>query len=321
MVAIDIGGSWIKGALVGADAKPMAGERVATPDAGESELVEAVEALALGLMEQAQSRDTPAVAVGVSTAGVIDESSGTARHSANLRWRNTALGRHLEERTELPVTLLQDARAAGQAEAVLGAGRGAGSFLMVILGTGVGGAVIIDGQPLMGSHSLAGEIGHLQLDPDGPRCGCGGRGCLEMVASGKALSRRYAAATDRLLPAEAVLALVAEGDPIATGLWSDAISGLSVALAAAVAVLDIELVVLGGGVAAAGPLLLDPLTKELARRVVLAPPPRLTVAALGNDAGILGAAAAALRSVGHDRLVRSWQSQPPWVDEPAVSTA
>jgi glucokinase len=308
VVAIDIGGSWIKGALVGADSRPTAGERVATPDASEAELVEAVAALTLGLADLAQRRGTPAVAVGISTAGVIDETSGTARRSANLRWRNTALARHLEERTGRPVTLLQDARAAAQAEAVLGAGRDADNFLMVILGTGVGGAVVSDGRPLLGSHGLAGEIGHLQLDPEGPLCGCGGRGCLEMVASGTALSRRYNDATGRLLPAEAVLELVIEGDPVATGLWSDAVSALAVALAAAVAVLDIELVIFGGGMAAAGQLLLDPLASELAARVVLAPPPRLTVAALGNDAGLLGAAAAALRSVGHDGLVRSWQS-------------
>jgi glucokinase len=319
VVAIDLGGSWIKGALVGADARPMVGERVATPDASEAELVEAVVALTLGLAEQAQRRGTPAVAVGVSVAGVIDESSGTARLGANLRWRNTALGRHLEERTGLPVTLLHDARAAALAEAVLGAGRDADNFFLVILGTGVGGAVVSDGRPLLGSHGLAGEIGHLHIDPAGAPCGCGGRGCLELVASGTALSHRYAAATGKLLPAEAVLELVIEGDPIATGLWSDAVSALAVALAAAVAVLDIELVIFGGGIAAAGQLLLDPLAKELATRVILAPPPRLTVAALGNDAGLLGAAAAALRSVGHDRLVRSWQSLPPPVAEPAAN--
>jgi glucokinase len=321
VVAIDVGGSWIKGALVGADARPMAAERLATPNASEAELVDAVVALALGLVEQAQRRGTPAVAVGVSTAGVIDESSGTARLGANLRWRDTALGRHLEERTGLPTTLLHDARAAALAEAVLGAGRDAHNFLMVILGTGVGGAVVSDGRPLLGSHGLAGEIGHLQLDPAGPVCGCGGRGCLEMVASGTALSRRYAAATGRLLPAEAVLDLVIEGDPIANSLWSEAVSALAVALAAAVAVLDIDLVIFGGGMAAAGHLLLDPLAKTLAARVVLAPPPRLIVAALGNDAGLLGAAAAALRSAGHDRLVRSWQSRPPLVPEPAAHSA
>ncbi|MGA8360331.1 MAG: ROK family protein [Candidatus Dormiibacterota bacterium] len=321
VVAIDIGGSWIKGALVGADARPMAGERVATPDASEAELVEAVAALVLGLAEKAQRRGTPAVAVGVSTAGIIDESSGTARRGANLRWRNTELGRHLEERTGLTATLLQDARAAAQAEAVLGAGRDADNFLMVVLGTGVGGAVVSDGRPLLGSHGLAGEIGHLQLDADGPLCGCGGRGCLEMVASGAALSRRYAAATGRRLPAEAVLDLVVDGDPVATALWSGAVSALAAALAAAVAVLDIELVIFGGGMAAAGQLLLDPLAQELAARVSLAPPPRLTVAALGNDAGLIGAAAAALRSAGHDRLIRSWQSQPPSVAEAASSSA
>jgi glucokinase len=321
VVAIDIGGSSIKGALVGADARPVAGKRIPTPDASESELVDAVVGLALGLVEQAQRRGTPAAAVGVATAGIIDESSGTARRGANVRWRNTALGRHIEERSGLPTTLLHDARAAALAEAVLGAGRDADNFLMVILGTGVGGAVVSDGRPLMGSHGLAGEIGHLQLDPAGPPCGCGGRGCLELVASGTALSRRYAIATGRLLPAEAVLDLMTEGDPIATALWSDAVSALAVALAAAVAVLDIDLVILGGGMAAAGQLLLDPLAAELAARVVLAPAPQLTVATLGNDAGLLGAAAAALRSVGYDQLVRSWQSRPPSVDEPAASTA
>jgi glucokinase len=181
--------------------------------------------------------------------------------------------------------------------------------------------VVSDGRPLLGSHGLAGEIGHLQLDPEGPLCGCGGHGCLELVASGTALSRRYAAATGRLLAAEAVLGLVIEGDPVATGLWSEAVSALAVAVAAAIAVLDIDLVIFGGGMAAAGPLLLDPLAEELAARVVLAPPPLLTVAALGNNAGLLGAAAAALRFAGHDRLVRSWQSRPPSVTEPAAHTA
>ena len=321
VVAMDVGGSWIKGALVGADARPIHVERVATPDASESELVEAVATLASKLAEEAKRRATPAVAVGVSTAGVIDETSGTARLGANLRWRDTALGRHLEERTGLPTTLLHDARAAALAEAVLGAGRDADNFLMVIVGTGVGGAVVSDGRPLVGSHGLAGEIGHLQLDPNGPACGCGGRGCLEMVASGAALSRRYAAATGTLLSAEAVLDLVIKGDLIAAGLWSDAVSGLAVALAAAVAVLDIDLVIFGGGMAAAGEALLDPLAKALAARVVLAPPPRLTVAALGNDAGLLGAAAAALRSVGHDRVVRSWRSKPLTVAEAVANTA
>lgn len=321
VVAIDIGGSWIKGALVGADAKPMAAERVATPDASEDDLVEAVATLAVRLSEHARRRGTPAVAVGVSTAGVIDEGSGTARLGANLRWSNTALGRHLEERTGLPTTLLHDARAAALAEALLGAGRDAENFMLVILGTGVGGAVVSDGRPLMGSHGLAGEIGHLQLDPSGALCGCGGRGCLELVASGTALSRRYAAATGALLPAEAVLDLVIDGDPIATGLWSDAVSALAVAVAAAVAVLDIDLVIFSGGMSAAGDLLLDPLAKELATRVVLGPPPRLTIADLGNDAGLLGAAAAALRSAGHEGLIRSWQSIPQSVAEPVEHTA
>ena len=213
VVAIDIGGSWIKGALVGADARPMAGERVATPDASEAELVDAVAALTLRLAR-------------AGTASRDARRCGGRRHCWRHRRelgdrspeRQPALAQHRAGASPrgadgLRATLLQDARAAAQAEAVLGAGRDADNFLMVILGTGVGGAVVSDGRPLLGSHGLAGEIGHLQLDPDGPVCGCGGRGCLEMVASGTALSRRYTEATGRLLPAEAVLELVIEGDP------------------------------------------------------------------------------------------------------------
>jgi hypothetical protein len=181
-------------------------------------------------------------------------------------------------------------------------------FLCVILGTGVGSAVVMDGRPLRGSHGLAGEIGHLQVDGHRLLCGCGGRGCTETVAAAAALSRRYAAATGRRIPAEEVLDQMLGGDPVATGLWADAVSALATALAAAAAVVDCGLVIFGGGMAAAGSLLLDPVCEALAQRLSLGPPSELVVATLGSAAGTLGAAAGALTAVGRDDDVGSWRS-------------
>ncbi len=310
VIALDVGGSSIKGALVTATARLALVRRVPTPAADEPALVEAVLAAAGALAEWAAAEGTPAAAIGVAAAGVIDESAGIARHGANLRWRDTAVAGRLEQGLGLPTALLQDARAAARGEAILGAGRGAGSFLSLILGTGVGSAVVVEGRPIQGAHGLAGEIGHLQVDPHGLRCGCGGRGCVETVASAAALARRYVAATGHALRAEAVLQRAARGDRVARSLWSDAISALATALAAAVAVVDCDLVVVGGGMAAAGPPLFDQLRSELVARISLAPPPELVPASLGNAAGVFGAAAAALERLDRGDVIRSWRALP-----------
>jgi glucokinase len=310
VIAVDVGGSSIKGALVGADAAVLATDTVPTPQQSEATLVDAVVAVARRLADRSRGLGIPAAALGVAAAGVNDESRGVARSGANLLWRDTALARRLEERIALPTTLIQDARAAAHAEAIFGAGRGVDSFLCVILGTGVGSAVVVNGRPLRGAHGLAGEIGHLQVDGHRLLCGCGGRGCAETVASAAALSRRYAAATGRRIPAEEVLDQMLAGDPVAAGLWSDAVSALATAVAAAVAVVDCGLVIFGGGMAAAGSRLLDPVREALAQRLSLGPPPELVVATLGSAAGTLGAAAGALTAVGRDDVVGSWRSSP-----------
>jgi glucokinase len=310
VIAVDVGGSSIKGALVGADAVVLTTDAVDTPQQSEAALVEAVVAVARRLADRALGLGVPAAALGVAAAGVIDESTGIARHGANLLWRDTALARRLEERIALPTALIQDARAAAHAEAIFGAGRNSDSFLAVILGTGVGSAVVMDGRPLRGAHGLAGEIGHLQVDTHRLICGCGGRGCIETVASASALSRRFAAATGQRIPAEAVVDQMLAGNPIATRLWADAVAALATAVAAAVAVVDCGLVIFGGGMTAAGERLLAPLRKALAQRLSLGPAPELVVAALGSAAGVLGAAAGALAVLGRDDVVDSWRSSP-----------
>ena len=310
VIAIDVGGSSIKAALVTSDSAMPATRRAVTPQADETALVNAVVAVARELAHVAERGGTPALAIGVAAAGIIDEVGGVARQGANLRWRDTALSERIEAGTGIPTTLMQDARAAAQGESIFGAGRGADSFVSVILGTGVGSAVVVDGRPLRGAHGLAGEIGHLRVDPNGLPCGCGGRGCVETVASAAALSRRFESATGERLPAEEVLRRAAGGDPLAGRLWSEAVLALADALAAVVAVVDCGLVVVGGGMAAAGPQLLDQLRPELARRLTLSPPPALALAVLGNSAGVLGAAAGALGLLGRDDVIRAWRELP-----------
>ncbi|HEY6378515.1 MAG TPA: ROK family protein, partial [Candidatus Dormibacteraeota bacterium] len=216
-----------------------------------------------------------------------------------LAWRDTPVARLVEQQTGIPATLLNDARAAARAEGLLGAARGAHDFIMVTLGTGIGGAVVVDGKPWRGAHGLAGEIGHLRVAPDGRLCGCGGHGCLETIASARAVAARYnwLSGSSEEVGAETVVERALTGDAGAAGVWREAVEALAAALAATVAVVDCELIVVGGGMALAGRALLDPLEDALCERITLARPPRLALAQLGDGAGALGAAVAAWSQV------------------------
>jgi glucokinase len=255
-------------------------------------VVDAVGGALRELLEDARRQRLEVAAAGVVVPGIIDEARGVAVFSANLGWRDLPLRALLEARTGLPVGLGHDVRAGALAEATLGAARGEADVLFVPVGAGIAAAAIVDGRLLV-AGGYAGELGHLQVDPDGEPCGCGGRGCLETVASGAALARRYAARAGRpAAGAAAVAERVRAGDPDAEAVWADAVAALAQGLAAAVALLGSRLVVVGGGLAGAGDLLLRPLTEQLLAR--LSPGstrvPRLVLAALGDQAGCLGAA-------------------------------
>jgi glucokinase len=311
VIAIDVGGTSIKAALVTADAALHCAQHTPTPRGGEAALVRAIARAARDVALDGETRGLRCSGVGVAAAGIIDEANGVARRGANLHWRNTALADRLQAELEMPVQLLQDARASALGEAIFGAGRDAESFLTIVLGTGVGGALVVESRPVRGAHGLAGEIGHLQVDPQGLPCGCGGRGCVETLASASALSRRFAAATGERLRAEDVVTRALGGDGVARRLWDEAIGALAAALAASVTVLDCALVVIGGGMAAVGAPLLDQLGIELRRRLNLVPPPELRLAVLGSASGLLGAAAAALDRLGRDDVIREWRSAAP----------
>jgi glucokinase len=302
VAAIDVGGTSVKGALVTDDLRLAREARRPTPrDQGPDAVVATIEDVADALL----AMEPRPVAIGVVVPGIVEESTGIARYSANLGWRDLLLADHLRARTGLPVALGHDVRAGALAEHRIGAGRGATGMLFLPLGFGIAGAIIADGRMLM-SGGWAGEVGHLQVDPAGDTCGCGQRGCLEAIASAASVGRRYAQRAGLSAPVgtREVAALVAAGtDPIATAVWQEAIDALAGAITTVNAITAPEIVVIGGGLSLAGDLLLAPLRAAVETRRTFLPIPRIVPAGLGDRAGSLGAAMLALDLAGRTAIV------------------
>lgn len=251
------------------------------------------------------------VAVGLGIAGLVDAEAGVVRFSPNAAWREVAVGPHVGDRFGLQWTADNDATAAAYGESRLGAGVGARDMLLVTVGTGIGGGIVVGGEPFRGAHGFAGEIGHIVVEPDGPLCGCGNRGCLETVASGNAIGRlgREAAAADpssalaRSGPIDSidgrlVTDLARRGDARSVAILAAVGIRLGVGIAGIANVLDPDRVVVGGGAAAAGELLLAPARTAFRNSLEAAahrPTIEMVAASLGNDAGAIGAGLTALR--------------------------
>jgi glucokinase len=309
VVALDVGGTGIKCALVDASGGVRHTERHPTGrERGPDAVVATILDIAEGLAKTAEANGLRARAAGVVTPGVINEVTGVAAWSANLGFRDVPLRRLVSDRLGLPAALGHDVRAGGLAEARLGAGRGYRHVLVVPIGTGIAAAHVVDGKVFAGAHGAAGEIGHIVVRPDGPPCKCGQRGCLEAIASAASVARRYAerisagpAGLDSppsikgsRVGADEVARLAATGDPVAAEVWRETIDALADGLLIGLALFDPEVVVVGGGLAEAGDALLVPLTTALRSRLTFHREPALFRAALGDEAGCLGAALIAL---------------------------
>ncbi|MEX0171212.1 ROK family protein [Streptomyces sp. LMG1-1-1.1] len=299
VIALDVGGTGMKGALLDRDLNALYTVRRATPRrAGPEAVVAEIAAVLRGLDESAAVRTLTVRGAGVVVPGIVDEETRTAVHSVNLGWRDLPLAAVLEEATGLPVTLGHDVRAGGAAECRLGAARGARDAWFVPVGTGVSAAVFSDGRPVR-AGGFAGELGHVVVDPGGEPCACGGRGCLETVASAAAIGAAYGARVGREADGAAeVAAMLVRGDPDARAVWDRAVEALAAALATAATLLAPEVVVVGGGLAESGGLLLDPLRAALDRRLTFQRRPEVVRAALGDRAGCLGAGLAAWSDAG-----------------------
>ncbi|MEU5630819.1 ROK family protein [Streptomyces rishiriensis] len=292
VIALDVGGTGMKAALVGADGALLHRARRATGrEHGPDAVVDAILDFAADLREHGvEQYGEPAAAAGVAVPGIVDEANGVAVYAANLGWRDVPLRARLAERLGVPVALGHDVRTGGLAEGRIGAGRGADRFLFVALGTGIAGAIGVAGRVEAGAHGFAGEIGHVVVRPGGTPCPCGQHGCLERYASAAAVGEAWAAASgDPDADAAHCAKAVAADDPDAVRVWQRAVDALADGLITAVTLLDPRTLVIGGGLAQAGETLFTPLREAVRRRVTFQRLPEIVPAALGDSAGCLGA--------------------------------
>ncbi|MCE3030870.1 ROK family protein [Streptomyces sp. CMSTAAHL-2] len=291
VIALDVGGTGMKAALVGDDGALLHRARRATGrERGPDAVVAGILDFAAELSAYGTEHYGPPAAAGIAVPGIVDEEHGTAVYAANLGWKDVPLRDLLAERLGVPVALGHDVRTGGLAEGRIGAGRGADRFLFVPLGTGIAGAIGIDGRVESGAHGFAGEIGHVVVRPGGTLCPCGQRGCLERYASAAAVSEAWAAAGGNPDADAADCArAVAAGDPGARRVWQEAVDALAEGLVTALTLLDPRTLIIGGGLAEAGEVLFQPLRDAVRRRVTFQKLPSIVPAALGDTAGCLGA--------------------------------
>ncbi len=271
--------------------------RMATP----REPAALVEALAVALADLAAEAGGPLEAVGAGAPGPLDAARGIVLHSPNQGWHDVPLGPLLAARLGVPVGLDDDANCGALGEALLGAGRGADPVAYVTVSTGIGAGIVAHGLVLHGAHGTAGEVGHLVVDPEGPRCGCGRRGCVEAFAAGSGLERRARVAwpgarrsdgSPAPRTAAEVLRAARAGDGEARHLVADGAAALGLALAALVAAVDPERIVVGGSIGLAHRAYVARAARAARRRTIRGTGAGVTVlpAALGGASVLAGAA-------------------------------
>ncbi|GGP16451.1 ROK family protein [Nonomuraea glycinis] len=296
VVAVDVGGTTMKGGLITQDGTILYAERRPTPRAeGPAQVIAAISAFVTDLarprtLDDAQVRPE---AVGLAVPGLVTPQR--ALYSAALGWKDVPAEAFTD--VALPVALGHDVRAAGEAELVYGraavrAEPPAGHVLFMPIGTGIAGALVLGGSLYGGAAGWAGQIGHVPVWPDGLPCSCGQRGCLAAYASASAIASRCGETS-----AADVARRVRAGDPRAVTVWGEAAEALALALATYTLLLDPALIVIGGGLAQAGDLLLDPLRERLGDRLTFRPAPMVRVSGLGPDAGLLGAGLLGFRAL------------------------
>lgn len=308
-IGLDVGGTNVRGAVVTSDGEVVSERYRPTPD-GERALLDAL----LGVITDLRDDPPDVVAVGVGIAGLVDF-DGVVHYAPNIHGiLGVPLRAALADATGLPVVVDNDANVAAWGEARFGAAAGCNNCLLITLGTGVGGGIVTDGHLYRGGHGFAAEIGHFQVDPNGPLCACGERGHWEAIASGTALGRmaREAAAAGDLpsvLQAAAgdvdvitgyhVTAAVKAGAPDALALLRTYAGNVAIGLTGLANILDPTRIVVSGGLIELGETLLGPIREALAGHIEGAsrrPQPEIVAATLGEKAGMIGAAALALHA-------------------------
>ena len=310
-IGIDLGGTKIAAAVVNVETGALSLRRQIPTEAhdGPDAVLRRIAGLVGEICGTAGLPYEAIAGLGVGFPGVINPASGQTIFLPNLPgdWNGKPVAAILQDATNYPVHIINDARAFTLAEATWGAGRGARTTVCLTLGTGIGGGITIDGKLHMGLDGTAGEVGHQTIDPNGPPCGCGNRGCLEAFASGPAIAALGIKAVlqgattsigelvdydlNRITP-ETIMQAAEAGDPIAREILDRAGGYLGTGIANLITILSPDRVILGGSVARLGEWLLAPIHTTVRQRCHATPVERvqITLAALGGDAGILGAA-------------------------------
>ena len=309
-IGVDVGGTKVAAGLVDEKGEILARARRQTPSASPTDVEDVIAACVEELRADPAADGRAVEAVGVGAAGFIDAGRATVLVAPNLSWRDEPLRDAVASRVGLPVVVENDANAAAWGEYRFGAGQGEQHLVVVTVGTGIGGGIVLDGQLYRGRFGIGAEFGHMQVMQAGRRCGCGQHGCWEQYVSGRALlheareiadvQRGYGARLLELgggrpegIEAIEVTQAAREGDPAALDCFEEVGAWLGQGLANLAAMLDPGVFVIGGGVADAGELLLAPARRVFAERLTgthARPHAQIRLAALGNDAGLVGAA-------------------------------
>jgi glucokinase len=292
-LALDIGGTKIAAGLVDADGTLVHSAKLPTPDGDAEAVWTVVDTLLTEALAEADGRVR---GVGISSAGPIDLPGGTVSPINIIEWQHFPIVERVSALVGAPVRLGGDGLCMALGERWRGAGRGAQFLLGMVVSTGVGGGLVLDGAPYDGRTGNAGHVGHVVVDPDGGPCTCGGHGCVETIAAGPRMAQ-WARENGWDAPAEADAKELADaanaGDPVALRAFRRGATAVAAMIASVGAVCDLDLVVIGGGVAKSGPLLFDPVREALAgyARLDFLRGLRVLPAELGGDAGLVGAAA------------------------------
>lgn len=312
-IGVDLGATTVKVGLVDGDGKILTSQKLDSfATKGPPAVIQQVSHAIRELLRNMKREEV--IGIGIGAPGVVSDDGAVVKYPPNFSdWTEVDLGAAIHEEFRLPVRVENDANVAALAEAKFGAGRGHKDFLFVIWGTGVGGGIILDGKIFRGPHGGAGEIGHVVVDYQGPQCGCGNRGCVEAYVGQRYLSQRTRERLHELKKSQPnttskILELVQgnfdaiepytismaakQGDTLAHEILEEAGGILGVGLTSVLNVLDLRLIIIGGGISAAEQFVFDAVERSVKSRVLKGSRSEIRVvpAQLGNAAGILGAA-------------------------------
>lgn len=308
VIGVDLGGTNMRTALLSPDGLILDRHKVSTHAAeGWKQVVARLVENIVRHQKIAIGKGLTVAAAGVGAPGVIQMDSGIVVKSPNFPdWNNLPLKEELEKELNMPVFIENDANAAALGEQWLGAGRDINSMILLTLGTGVGGGIVLNNQIWQGADGMAGEIGHMTLIPDGRLCGCGNTGCLEMYASARGIVQSYREAVNSSeiamaaeISSEQIYQAARDGETVARKVMKDMGRMLGIGIASLINIFNPQMIVLGGGVKDAWQLFINATQEEVMRRAFKVPAERTKIvpSLLGDDAGMVGAAALALQKI------------------------